>query len=167
MSYLARFPIHVRSKKAFTKQPYRKDKYFKTGYAELNIRKNGAIEFNLRIGDQKYDFKITISKWSLYQMFLYHLSLRPIWQTKSEFYISPEMRKVKYVDIDKVPIADIIDDYDGAVKHLRLIIPTMDGEHKDHAETQMRNLLDRQWKIDILRQIRLSMDIETNGLPEK
>ena len=166
MSYLFRIPIHVLSKKSYTKKPYRKDKWFK-GYAELNMRRNGAIEFNLRIGNNARDYKIAVSKWALFQMFLFHLSLRPIWQTKCEFFRSPELKKVEYEDIDHVPISKVIEDYDEAVDHLQMIIPTMTGDHKEHAERQMEQLLGRQWKIDLLRQIQLSNEMKSNALPEQ
>ena len=166
MPYLFRIPIHVLSKKAHTKKPYRKDKWFK-GYAELNMRRNGAIEFNLRIGNGARDYKIAVSKWALFKMFLFHLSLRPIWQTKCEFFRSPELKKVEYEDIDQIPISKVMDDYVDAVDNLKMIIPTMTGDHKEHAERQMEQLLGRQWKIDLLRQIELSNGFKSNALPEK
>ena len=173
MSYLFRIPIHVLSKKSYTKKPYRKDKWFK-GYAELNMRRNGAIEFNLRIGNNARDYKIAVSKWALFQMFLFHLSLRPIWQTKEfdddgnrKFWADPRIEQVVYEDIDHVPISKVIEDYDEAVDHLQMIIPTMTGDHKEHAERQMEQLLGRQWKIDLLRQIQLSNEMKSNALPEQ
>lgn len=166
MPYLFRIPIHVLSKKSYTKKPYRKDKWFK-GYAELNIRSNGAIEFNLRIGNNSRDYKIAVSKWALFQMFLFHLSIRPIWQTKCEFFRSPEVKTVEYEDIDKIPISKIIEDYGAAVEHLQMVIPAMNGEHREFAEHQMEQLLGRQWKIDLLRVIGVSKGLKSNDLPEK
>ena len=153
------------SKKSYSKKPYRKDKWFK-GYAELNKRSNGAIEFVIKINNGARAYKIAVSKWALFQMFLFHLSLRPIWQTKCEFFRSPELKKVEYEDIDHVPISKVIEDYDEAVDHLQMIIPTMTGDHKEHAERQMEQLLGRQWKIDLLRQIQLSNEMKSNALPE-
>ena len=165
MPYLFRIPIHPLSKKAGTKK-YRKDKWFK-GYAELNMRSNGAIEFNIRIGNGARDYKIPIGKWSLFQMFLFHLSIRPIWQTKAEFYPDKSIKEVIYEDIDRIPIRELIERYDDAVENLRMITPTMTGNHKKHAERQMEQLLGRQWKIDLLRQEELSARLKSNALPEK
>ena len=130
------------------------------------MRSNGAIEFNVRFSNGARDYKIPIGKWALFQMFLFHLSLRPIWQT-GKIYPDKSIKEVVYEDIDRVPISRIIDDYDEAVDHLRMIIPTMTGDHKERAERQMVQLLGRQWKIDLLRQIQLSMGLKSNALPEK
>lgn len=128
---ILKFPLNVLSKRVRSFGMYKNDKCFGRGYADLNIRKNGAISFLVRVGNEKCDYKIALDKWSLLQMVLYHLSLKPITPTKHALYISSGINMVRGSDaIDR-----------GITGPLRFIMSNMSAEQKEHLETQVQNLL--------------------------
>ena len=126
---ILKFPLNVLSKQVRSYGPDKTDKCFERGYAELNVQRNGAISFLVRVGNEKCDYKIALDKWSLLQMVLYHLSLKPIIPTTSTWSPAAGIRRV----------SDIID-FD-VTNPLQLIMSAMSVEQKEHLEAQVQNLL--------------------------
>lgn len=155
--YIAKFPIIVQYKK-HNHEKYTTDQ-FKNGNAYAYLRfKGNRIVFEVLYSDMRQSYKITIPKWYVYQMMLYHLQLRPItrWYTGNgcdNLWLHHNIRKVKKFDILNTNPDDVKKDYDDAVKNMRTLIPYMTGRSKYEAERELDKLLNMEWIISLLTQI--------------
>jgi hypothetical protein len=166
MAYIAKIPITVYTKKARSPHiDYVRDEYTQ-GYLYLDIDNGGNIRMVLRFGNSRVSYKIHLPKWGVFQMFLYHLALRPIYKTDCNLWVDEKIENpVFHEDIDHILPEKIMSSYSRAVQHLHRIIPRMSEKGREMAEKQLENLLSRERKIDVINQIQKSNDVKTDGLP--
>ena len=153
---ICRFPISAGHKKKMSveqrkrdKKGYRPKKDLE-GWANLALDAKNNINFFITL-QTKYDmYQIRISQWSLLRMIKYRLALRPIHQTKTDFYSHEAIKKIPYYDnIFNLPVEEVRKQYDRIVKHMESLVRLSEGKQKERKEAQFEDLLRREGQIDL------------------
>lgn len=153
---ICRFPISVGYKKTVTVEQKKKDKKGYrphkdlNGWANLGMDAKNNINFFITLQSKFGIYQIRISQWSLLKMLKYRLSLRPIHQTKTDFYAHRNIKKIPYYEnIFNMPVEDVRKEYDNIVKHMKSLVRMSEGEQKERKELQLEDLLRREGQIDL------------------
>ena len=83
-------------------------------------------------------------------MLKYRLALRPIHQTKTDFYAHESIKKIPYYEnIFNLTVEEVRRQYDDVVKHMKSLVRMSEGEQKERKELQLEDLLRREGQIDL------------------
>lgn len=120
------------------------------GWARLGLDAKNNINFFITLQSKFGIYQIRISQWSLLRMLKYRLALRPIHQTKTDFYAHESIKKIPYYEnIFNLPVEEVRRQYDDVVKHMKSLVRMSEGEQKERKELQLEDLLRREGQIDL------------------
>lgn len=157
-------PPHRQNSRTHTKRTHEQFSVYihdqhRHGYAYLTIDKLGKIYFVITIKDnaKKNWIKVGISKWYLYEMLLYHLTLRPIippdieTKTNTELWLDKHRNKNKIKDLDNLNWEQVQKDYGNAMVRVKDVVSVSTGKSKEKADAQLRKLIEYESKITMLK----------------
>ena len=153
---ICKFPISVGYKpKVSVEQQRKKKRGFKSydglkGWAHLGLDTGNNINFFIILQSKIGIHQIRISQWSLLRMLKYRLALRPIHQTKTDFYAHEYIKKIPYYEnIFNLPVEEVRRQYDYSVKHMESLVRMAKGKEKERKEAQLDDLIRREGQIDL------------------
>ena len=148
---IAQAPITVRYKKHGAPK-YDMMEGLKKWNIWLEYRKNGNIFLTIRFHDNVGSTKIEIKQWTIFEMLLLRLRIRPIKPEKSV--VLPRFGLGEMPDLSEVVTYDSIKPlYDEALWNLRNVINFAEGEQKELAEKQFDELVRKESIMSLLYSI--------------
>lgn len=175
LKYLTKFPISIFEKKhsklskitgKYTHYKSRNSYAFSSKYGYFKIDKNGSVNFIITLKDSKnkVSYTIKIAKQYLYDSLMLNLLSTPIIRRKernSKFWVNKKIQKhIPSINMNDMTPSEIMDSYINVKKELESIVKTTnDSKRKRTAEIQLENLLEQNWKAELLFEISMSEKI--------